>query len=459
MSDAARTTQQWQELDRRHHVHPYTDHKALAARGTRVITRAEGVYIYDSDGNKILDGMAGLWCVAVGYGRQELADAASRQMEVLPYYNSFFQSSTPTQIELGSTLAKLTPPGINHFFFANSGSEANDTIIRMVRYYWTLQGKPGKRTFIGRTWGYHGSTVAASSMGGMPLMHAQDKKLQPEFAHITHPHWYSLGGDLSREEFGLKAAGELEAKILELGADNVAAFIGEPVQGAGGGIDPPSTYWPEIQRICKKYDVLLVADEVICGFGRTGNWFGSNTYDIKPDFMTMAKALSSGYLPIAAVGIHDRVYQVINDKGGQIHHGYTYSGHPAACAVAIANLEIFEREGLVEYVRTEIAPYFRSCLQQLADAHPMVGELRGAGLLGAFQLVKDRASRTIFPPEEEAAIRARDFAIQNNLVMRPAGRQTVVLSPPLVINRAEVDEMVDKAKRSLDQAARTFGLL
>lgn len=458
MVEQGRTTQQWQGLDSAHHMHPFTDAKALAARGTRIITRAEGVYIHDSDGNRIIDGMAGLWCVAVGYGRRELIDAATRQMEVLPYYNSFFQSSTPTQIELARRLSEVTPEGLNHFFFANSGSEANDTIIRLVRYYWALLGKPNKRTFIGRTYGYHGSTVAASSMGGMAPMHAQDKKLLPEFAHISHPHWYSLGGDLSREEFGLKAARELEAKILELGADNVAAFIGEPVQGAGGGIDPPSSYWPEIQRICRKYDVLVVADEVICGFGRTGNWFGSDTYQIKPDFMTMAKALSSGYLPIAAVGIHDRIYDVLHEQGGQIHHGYTYSGHPAACAVAIANLDILQKEQLVERVREEIGPYFRATLQQVADQSPLIGELRGAGLLAAFQLVKDRGTRHIFALEEEAALRCRDFALQNHLIMRPAGRQTMVLSPPLVITRAQVDEMADKAKRAFDATAQAFGV-
>lgn len=459
MPNVKRTTDEWQALDRAHHMHPFTDSKALAARGTRVITRADGVYIWDSEGNKILDGMAGLWCVAVGYGRRELIDAAKRQMEVLPYYNSFFQSSTTTQIELAHQLAELTPSGLNHFFFANSGSEANDTIIRLARLYWALVGKPDKRIFIGRTWGYHGSSVATSSLGGMPAMLAQDGKLLPEFAHISHPHWYTLGGDLSREEFGLKSARELEAKILELGPENVAAFIGEPVQGAGGGIDPPLSYWPEIQRICRKYQVLLVADEVICGFGRIGAWFGSQVYGIEPDFMPMAKGLSSGYLPISAAAVHDRIFEVLNEHAGMIHHGYTYSGHPAACAVALANIEVIRKEALIDRVREDIGPYFRSSLQQLADSHPIIGELRGAGLLGAFQLVRDRKNREIFPPEETAAIRCRDFAIQNNLVMRPLGRQSVVLSPPLVITRGEVDELVDKVKRSLDATARSFGLL
>jgi putrescine aminotransferase len=446
-------------LDRAHHMHPFTDSKTLAARGTRVITRAQGVYVWDNEGNKILDGMAGLWCVAVGYGRRELVDAATRQLLDLPYYNSFFQTSTPTQIELARTLAELTPPGLKHFFFANSGSEANDTIIRLARLYWALMGKPNKRTFIGRTWGYHGSSVATSSLGGMPAMKAQDGKSLPEFAQISHPHWYTLGGDLSREEFGLKAARELETKILELGPDNVAAFIGEPVQGAGGVIDPPMTYWPEIQRICRKYDVLLVADEVICGFGRLGHWFGSEMYGIEPDFMPMAKGMSSGYLPIAAAAIHDRIFAVLHESAGMVHHGYTYSGHPAACAVALANIDVIKKEGLIERVRTDTAPYFRQALEHVTNDHPIVGELRGVGLLAGFQLVKNRATRTSFTPQEEAAIRCREFATDNNLIMRPLGQSTVVLSPPLVISHGEIDELADKVKRSLDATAKLFGLM
>lgn len=459
MSDIVRTTQQWQGLDRAHHMHPFTDPKELGSKGVRVITHAEGCYIWDSEGNKILDGMAGLWCVAVGYGRQELIDAATRQLKTLPYYNSFFQTSTPSQIELSHVLSELTPAGLDHFFFTNSGSEANDTVIRLARYYWKLRGKPTKRTFIGRQWGYHGSTVATSSLGGMPPMHDQDHEMLPHFAHIVHPHWYTQGGDLAREEFGLQAARELEKKILELGADNVAAFIGEPCQGAGGGIDPPSTYWPEIQRICKQYDVLLVADEVICGFGRTGEWFGSQTYGIVPDFMPMAKGLSSGYLPIGAVAIHDRVFEVLSDGGKMIHHGFTYSGHPAACAVALANIALMKKEELVERVKTDTAPYFRAQLQQMADAHPIVGEFRGVGLIGALQLVQDKAKRKVFPMDHEAHVKARDFAVQNNLIMRPAGWQTIVLSPPLVITRAQIDELVAKVKRSLDQTAQLYGLL
>jgi len=452
MSTRSRTTLDWQKLDSAHHVHPFNDPKALERRGVRIIERADGAYVWDSDGNKILDGMAGLWCVNVGYGRQELVDAAARQMQELPYYNTFFQSATPSQIELGQALAEVTPPGLDHFFFANSGSEANDTVIRLARHYWHVKGKPGKRTFIGRKLGYHGSTLAAVSLGGMAPMHALDKVLLPGFAHIMQPHWYLLGGTQSPEEFGRTAAQALEDKILELGPDNVAAFIGEPVQGAGGVIDPPSTYWPEIQRICRKYDILLVADEVICGFGRTGQWFGSQTYGIEPDLMPMAKGLSSGYLPISAVAMNGRVFEVVRE-GGLLAHGYTYSGHPASCAVALANIRLIQREKLVERVREDIGPYFRMRLQDLADRHPIVGELRGVGLLAGLQLVRDKAARTLFKPEDDAANKCRDFCLQNHLIMR-AVDQTMVLSPPLILTRAQVDELVAKVRIGLDLTAK-----
>ena len=421
-----------------------------------MITRGEGVYVWDSDGNRILDGMAGLWCVNVGYGRQELVAAAVRQLRELPYYNSFWQTSTPSQIELASLLAELTPPGISHFFFTNSGSEANDTVVRLARHYWEIAGKPDKQIFIGRTLGYHGSTLAATSLGGLEHMHKLGKSLLPGFEHIQHPHWYTQGNGMALEEFGLIAARRLESKILELGADKVAAFIGEPIQGAGGVYEPPPGYWQEIQRICRKHDVLLVADEVICGFGRTGHWFGSQLYDIAPDFMPMAKGLSSGYLPIAAVGIRDRVFDTLSE-GGVLTHGFTYSGHPVACAVAIANIRLLQRERIVERVREEVAPYFWAGLRDLADTHPIVGELRGAGLIAGLQLVKDRASRTIFTTEDDAAIKCRDFALEHKLIMRAVG-QSMVLSPPLIITRAEIDELVDKARAALDQTARHFGL-
>jgi len=449
-------TAEWQARDARHHLHSFTDPGLILEQGSRIIVRGEGSCVWDNDGRRILDGMAGLWCVNIGYGRKELSDAAKAQMDRLPYYNNHFQSAVPAMIELAETLAGLTPPGLDHFTFANSGSEANDVIVRIARYYWKLLGKPAKRTIISRTLAYHGSTVAGVSLGGMPPMHQMDNGTLPEFEHVEHPHWYVNGGDLTPEEYGLKAARAIEAKILELGAENVAAFIAEPVQGAGGVIVPPATYWPEVQRICREYDVLLIADEVICGFGRTGAWFGSQTFDIAPDFMPMAKGLSSGYLPISAVAVHDRIFDVIA-KGGLWPHGYTYSGHPVACAVALANIGIIRDEQLVERVRDDVGPYFQARLEDLAQAHRLVGERRGVGLMAALQLVRNKETREVCTAEDNAAILCRETCYANGLIARAVG-QSMVLSPPLVITRSEIDELVEILTRALDETARTLGL-
>ncbi|MDA0288540.1 MAG: aspartate aminotransferase family protein, partial [Proteobacteria bacterium] len=375
------STTEWQSLDSRHFMHPFTDTKDLGRKGTRVITKAEGVYLWDSEGNQIIDGMAGLWCVNVGYGREELAKAAYEQLQQLPYYNSFFQCTHPPAIELSEKLAEISPPQFNHVFFVNSGSEANDTVLRMVRNYWKLLGQPQKRVLISRINGYHGSTVAGASLGGQKFIHEIDDLPIPDIVHIEQPYWYQNGGELSPSEYGIFAAQELEKKINELGIERVAAFIGEPIQGAGGVVVPPETYWPEIQRICDKYGILLIADEVICGFGRTGHWFGSEYFNIKPDLMPIAKGLSSGYLPIGGVMVSDRIADVIIGKGKEFAHGFTYSGHPAACVVASRNLEIIEREGLVEKVQNDTGPYLSQLWEQFND-HPLVGEVRNVGLLG-----------------------------------------------------------------------------
>lgn len=449
----SRTTRELQELDSAHYLHPFTDHKSLAAKGARVITRAEGCYIYTSEGERILDGMSGLWCVALGYGRKELSDAAYKQMLELPYYNSFFQSSTPPAIELARLLKEVTPPQFNHVFYTGSGSEANDTLIRLVRRYWQVLGNPERNVIISRWNGYHGSTVAGASLGGMKPMHEQlgpDGAL-PNIVHINQPYWFGEGGDLSPAEFGLRCARELEQKIEEIGPHRVAAFIGEPVQGAGGLVIPPDTYWPEIQRIVDKYGILFASDEVICGFGRTGQWFGCEHYGTRPDFLTMAKALSSGYLPIGGLMVGDRVADALIEGGGEFFHGFTYSGHPAACAVAIANLEIFRRERIVERVRDEAAPYLASRWNELA-AHPLVGEARCLGLLAAIELVPDKASRRFFEPRGEAGLKMRDICTRNGLVMR-ATRDTLFVAPPLVITRSEIDELLSKVVRSLDETA------
>ena len=391
-----RSLEDWQALDSAHHLHPFTDHKELHAKRSRIITRAEGVYIYEADGTRILDGMSGLWCVNAGYGRDEIIEAAAAQMRELPYYNNFFQCAHPPSIELASMLREVSQPQFNRAFFTGSGSESNDTIVRMVRTYWDLMGQPERHTIISRVNAYHGSTVAAASLGGMKPMHKQSGLPIPGIVHIEQPYWFGSDRSLSPDEFGLATAHALEAKINEIGADKVAAFIGEPIQGAGGVIIPPDTYWPEIQRICDEYGILLISDEVITGFGRLGEWFGADYFGTTPDFMPFAKGVTSGYLPLGGVLVSDRVADVLVEKAGEFAHGYTYSGHPAACAVAIANLKILQREKLVERVRDDIGPYLQSRWSALAD-HPLVGEARSKGLVAALELVRDKASRARFP--------------------------------------------------------------
>ncbi|WP_029014307.1 aspartate aminotransferase family protein [Niveispirillum irakense] len=452
-------TAELKRLSGAHHWHPFTDHKELAALGgPRIITHAEGVWLTDSAGHRILDAMSGLWCVNVGYGRRELAEAAFSQLNDLSFYHGFFKTTTEPTVRLASKLAELTPPGLSRAFFANSGSEANDTIIRMARHYWALKGKPGKRFIIGREHGYHGSTMAAISLNGMKVMHEQGGLPLPGFAHVMTPYPFEGQGEMSAEAFGRLAARAVEEKILELGPENVAAFIGEPIQGAGGVIIPPESYWPEINRICREHDILLIADEVICGFGRLGHWFGSHRYGITPDFMTLAKGITSGYVPLSAVMVGDRVAETLIEEGGEFYHGFTYSGHPVACAVALANLELIEREGLVARVRDDIGPYLLSRLRTLLADHPIVGEIRGEGMIGAIEIVKDRRTRERFSGNGKAALIARDHCFQNDLIMRGV-RESLVFAPAFTLTHDEADELARRAKQALDLTARDLGAL
>jgi putrescine aminotransferase len=437
-----------QRSDAAHHIHPFSDAHALADAGTRVIEKAEGIYLWDTQGHKMLDGMAGLWCVNVGYGRDELARVAHDQMLQLPYYNSFFQCTTPTTIALAEKLSEIAPDHINNVFFTGSGSDANDTVLRLARYYWALKGEPMKSVVISRKNAYHGSTMAGASLGGMKWMHEQGDLPIPGIVHIDQPYWFGEGGDQDPEAFGLSVARQLEEMIINLGVNRVAAFIAEPIQGAGGVIIPPNSYWPEIQRICDQYGILLISDEVICGFGRTGKWFGADYYQTKPDFMPIAKGLSSGYLPIGGVLISDRVAEVLKEKGGEIAHGYTYSGHPTAAAVALANLNIIQKENLVEKVHNDSGPYLQQLWHELTS-HPLVGEARSVGLIGALELVADKGKRQRYPGNGKVGALCRDFCIANGLVMRATG-DTMLISPPLVISRDEIDELVLKARKSLD---------
>jgi putrescine aminotransferase len=448
------STDSWQSRDRRHYLHPFTDHKELGQKGSRIVTRADGVYIWDSDGNQILDAMSGLWCVNLGYGRTELVEAAYRQMQELPYYNSFFQTAHPPAIELSELLGEVSPDQFKHTFFTGSGSEANDTVIRLVRRYWDLVGQPARQIIISRKNAYHGSTVAAASLGGMSDMHKQGGLPIPGIVHIEQPYYYELGGNLTPDAFGLQQARLLEEKIEELGKNNVAAFIGEPVQGAGGVIIPPDTYWPEIQRICTENNILVVADEVITGFGRLGEWFGSTHFGIEPDLISFAKGVTSGYLPLGGVLVGDRIADVIGSEGGEFAHGFTYSGHPAACAVAIANINILRDEGIIERVKQKTAPYFRAQWSTLGD-HPLVGEARSLGLVGAIEIVSDKNTRERFAKEDKAGARCRDFCFDNGVVMRAVG-DSMIVAPPLIVERKHIDELIDKARRCLDLTAESL---
>ena len=445
------TAEQLRAMDDAHHIHPFMDTAELRREGVRVVTEADRHHLKDTDGNRILDAMAGLWCVNAGYGRKELADAAYEQMLELPYYNTFFKTTHPPVALLAKRLADLAPPHINQVFFGASGSESNDTAIRTVRHYWALKGRPEKHVIVSRDSAYHGSTLGAVSMGGMSAMHGQMGPHLPGFRHAMAPYDFELAkpGE-SRHDFGIRAARDIERIILDTGPELVAAIVAEPIQGAGGVKIPPESYWPEVQRICRDHDVLLMLDEVITGFGRTGEWFAAQSMDIRPDTMTIAKGLTSGYQPLSALMVSDEMADVLA-AGGEYFHGYTYSGHPVACAVALANIDLFEREGLIERVREETGPYLLDHLFDTIGDHPLVGEVRGFGLLAGIEIVSDRETRARFEPEGRAAMVVRDHAIKGGLMVRAVG-DTMILSPPLSWTKAEIEEAAGKLKTALDGA-------
>jgi putrescine aminotransferase len=442
-----------QSLDSAHFLHPFTDFKDLSSRGARVITRAEGIYVWDSEGKKILDAMSGLWCVNVGYGRKALADAAHHQMMTLPYYNSFFQTTNVPAVQLAAKLASLAPTvgdrSFQHVFYSSSGSESNDSNVRMVRRYWDLLGQPQRKVIISRHNAYHGSTMAGASLGGMSGMHAQGDLPIPNITHIEQPYFFENGkpGETA-DEFGVRAAGWLEEKILAVGPDKVAAFIAEPVQGAGGVIIPPATYWPEIQRIVDKYGILLISDEVICAFGRLGHWFGYEKFGYKPDLVTFAKAVTSGYIPLGGVMVGNRVAKVLIEQGGEFNHGYTYSGHPVACAVALANLDIMEQEQLPQKVHGEIGAYFAQRYAELNE-HPLVGLAETCGLVAGLVLVKNKKTKERFKDEDAVGMVCRGHCFGNGLIMRAVGDR-MIIAPPLVMTRADIDEMMRLIRQALD---------
>ncbi|HML41362.1 aspartate aminotransferase family protein [Hyphomicrobium zavarzinii] len=443
------STTELRDLDALHHLHPFTNHKSLRAGGARVIVKGDGPYIWDSEGKRILDGMAGLWTTNVGYGRAELADAARDQMLELPFYNTFFRTTHPPVIALSQKLAEITPPHINQVFYGSSGSESNDTAIRLIRHYWALKGEPKRRIIISRKNAYHGSTIAAGSMGGMPHVHQHSYPVYEGFRHVMDPYWFGEGKDgESLDEFGLRAAKALEDEILAVGPENVAAFAAEPVQGAGGVKIPPATYWPAVQKIIDKYGILFLADEVITGFGRLGTWFASDYYGLKPNLITFAKAVTSGYIPLSGLLIDDRIVEALMGHDDDFNHGYTFSGHPVACAVALKNLEIMEREKLVQRVNEVGAPALAKVFEKFKD-HPLVGEVRTVGMLGAIELVADKRTRRRFDNPGRVGLICRDHFFREGFIMR-AVFDTMVCAPPLIWGEEQFAEAERVIRKALD---------
>ncbi|POA79144.1 aspartate aminotransferase family protein [Pseudomonas sp. DP16D-R1] len=452
-----RDTRDYQAADAAHHIHAFVDQKALNDEGPRVMVRGERLHLWDNDGRRYLDGMSGLWCTNLGYGRKDLALAASQQLEQLPYYNMFFHTTHPQVIELSELLFSLLPDHYSHAIYTNSGSEANEVLIRTVRRYWQVLGKPEKKIMIGRWNGYHGSTLAATALGGMKFMHEMGGMI-PDIEHIDEPYFFAHEGNLTPAEFGLRAAQQLEAKILELGADKVAGFIAEPFQGAGGMIFPPESYWPEIQRICRKYDVLLCADEVIGGFGRTGEWFAHEYFGFEPDTLSIAKGLTSGYIPMGGLVLSKKMARVLVEQGGVFAHGLTYSGHPVAAAVAIANLKALRDEGVVTRVKDDIGPYLQQCLREVFGNHPLVGDIQGTGMVAALQLAEDKTSRKRFANENDIAWRCRTIGFEEGVIIRSTlGR--MIMAPALIASREEIDELVGKTLKAVDRTAQEYGRL
>ena len=447
----AQTVQALQAADAAHHLHPFSDPQQLRQRPPRMIVHGEGVRIRDAQGHEILDAMSGLWCVNLGYGRVDLVEAARAQMHELPYYNTFFQTTTRPAAQLAAELAGIAPAGMRQVFFTESGSTANDTMVRMVRRYWDLMGQPQRKILISRRNAYHGSTLGAASLGGMPDMHAQGDLPLPGFEHIEQPHRLELAlpGE-SETDFGLRAASWLEQRILELGAERVAAFVMEPVQGAGGVIVPPAGHAREIQRICRRHGVLLVSDEVICGFGRLGHWFGCQHEHIaiEPDLLTFAKGVTSGYLPLGGVLVGPRVAEVLDTRGGEFAHGFTYSGHPSCCAVALANLRALRDEQVLERVRTGLAPYLQRRFAELGQ-HELAGDVDGLGMTAALVLWRDKRRREPFAPEAAAGMRCRDACFDAGVVMRAVGSR-MIIAPPLVSTETDIDQMIERIGTALD---------
>ena len=439
-------------------LHPYTHLRKHESDGPLVITEGKGIHVYDETGKEYIEGLAGLWCTSLGFGEPRLVAAATRQMERLPFYHVFNHKTHDMAAELAERLIALMPVKMSKVFFNNSGSEANDTAVKMVWYYNNALGRHRKKKIIARAKGYHGVTVAASSLTGLPNNHRDFDLPIANIRHADCPHHYRFAhAGESEEDFSARLAESLEAQILREDPETVAAFIAEPVMGAGCVIVPPRTYFDKIQPVLRKYQVLLIADEVICGFGRTGNMFGSETYGLRPDIITVAKALSSAYLPISATIVSDELYQAFaaqSEKLGTFAHGFTYSAHPVCCAVALETLKIYEERNILAQVR-RVAPGFLDGMRRFAP-HPLVGEVRGVGLIAAAELVKDKASKAPFDPKDGVGALFAARAQEHGLIVRAMG-DAVALCPPLIITAEEVDEMLSRFGRALEDTAKALG--
>ncbi|KAA2236712.1 aminotransferase [Salinarimonas soli] len=435
-------------------IHPYTQLAAFRETGPLVLERGQGVWVYDTEGKPYLEGMAGLWCTSLGYSNAELVEAAREQMMRLPFTHLFSGRSHDPAIELAERLKEIAPVPVSKIFFTSSGSEANDTQVKLVWYMNNALGRPQKKKIIARLRGYHGVTVASASLTGLPANHADFDLPIQNILHTSCPHHYRFGeAGESETDYSARLAAELEEMILREGPDTVAAFIAEPVMGAGGAIIPPENYFPAIQAVLDKYDVLLIADEVICGFGRLGTRFGSQRLGMRPDTISVAKAITSAYLPLGAVMIPEGMYQAMLEgsrKIGTFGHGFTYSGHPASCAVAIKTLEIYERDRIVEGVAAK-APRFEARFAGLRD-HPLVGEARGLGLIGGLEIVADKATKRQFDPKLGIAAKVVSFAQAEGLIVRSLYGDRIAVCPPLIITEAEIDELFDRLTRALDRA-------
>ena len=452
-------TQDLWEKDRDHYIHPWTDFNVFHKEGSLVLAEADGAYVFDSDGGRYIDGIGGLWCVNIGYGREEMAQAIADQVRAIPYYSSFNHLTTPPSAELAAKLAELAPANLNHVFYGSGGSIANDTAVRIIHYYFNRLGKPSKKKIISRIDAYHGSTYLAMTLTGVEADHTGFDLAPDLVSYVSCPNPYRKPDGMTDSEYCDFLVEELEQRIVDLGADNVAAFIAEPIMGAGGVIVPPEGYHKRTKDVCAKYDVIYISDEVVTGFGRIGHMLASEpVFDLSPDIITAAKGISSGYLPLSATLLSDEIYDVIStptSDGSLFTHGFTYSGHPVCCRAALKNIEIIEREGICEHVR-DVGPYFESQLNTLREL-PIVGDVRGKCFMMCIENVKDVQSKEIFDDEVKIGDRIAAHCQKLGLIVRPIAHLNV-LSPPLILDRDQIDEVVqilrDGIQMTMDDLVR-----